>query len=140
MTIIESIKQFIEQCPYLSEYKRGIDFLGKDTESYSIDTVPCTPVIKRYIGGSAIKQYQFTFSTREEYGREVVQNLLNLEFYEHFAEWLDAQTKQRNLPQLDGSREARKIEALTVGYPFETDTDQAKYQIQCRLTYYEGEQ
>lgn len=140
MTIIESIRSFISKCPYLSEFSNGInvDYLDNEFTSYSIEEVPSNPVIKTYINGSSVRQYLFIFTSRESYGQDVMQNLENSGFYEHFADWLDEQSMLGNLPILSDNKEARKIEAITSGYAFATDIDKARYQIQCRLVYYKG--
>lgn len=137
MTIFESIRKFISTCPYLNEFAQGIgvDFLNEEATSYSIEEVPANPIIKRYIDGSSIRQLIFIFSSREAYGADAFINLDNIGFYEKFYSWIEAQNLNKNLPQIDGG-EALKIEALTNGYAFDTDIDKARYQIQCKLTYF----
>lgn len=140
MTIIESVRNFISECPHLSEFAEGInvDYLDSRSTSYSIEEVPSNPIIKKYIDGSSVRQYLFLFTSRESYGQDVIQNLENSGFYEHFALWLEKQSDIRKLPSLDGNREAITIEAITNGYAFATDIDKAQYQIQCKLVYYQG--
>lgn len=136
--IIDSIRTFIISCPYLQEGAMGVDFLGEDPISYSIQSVPVQPIIKKYVNGDCEKQYVFTLSSRESYGADVIQNMENSGFYERFAEWLDEQTLEGNLPELKGNKSSIKIEALTTGYAFQTSEDTAQYQIQCRLVYFKG--
>ena len=49
-TIVEGIRDFIKECPYLNEFHKGIsvDYLGEKTSSYSIEGIPTQPIIKRY--------------------------------------------------------------------------------------------
>nr|DAL84490.1 MAG TPA: Minor capsid protein from bacteriophage [Caudoviricetes sp.] len=141
-TIVEGIRDFIKGCPYLNEFHKGIsvDYLGEKTSSYSIEGIPTQPVIKRYIDGSAEKQYLFVFSSREAYGNDVFQNLENLGFYEHFSKWIEQQSILGNLPNIGEDREAKRIECLTTGYTGEVmdmQMDKCRYQIQCRLVYFE---
>lgn len=137
-TIIEAIQEYIKGCPLLDEYARavGVDYLGKNPTCYSIETTPCDPIIKRYVNGDSVRQYQFMFVSRDAYGQQTRQNLDNLGFYERFSDWMESQSKARVFPCLPAGMTPRKIEALTVGYPMETDPDSAKYMIQCKLTYY----
>lgn len=65
----------------------------------------------------------------------MLNNLDNLGFFELFKTWLEEQSKLKNLPKLDKYK-SLKIEALTNGYAFDTDVDNARYQIQCKLTYF----
>lgn len=141
MTVIESIRNFIKKCPYLEEFEGairiGVDYLDKETTTYSIEKVPCNPIIKKYVDGSCKKQELFIFSSRESYGQDVFNNLENINFYEKFAEWLEEQNCNKNLPKLTGKYEAEKLEVTSNGYAFATDIDKARYQIQLRLIYLE---
>lgn len=137
MTLMESVRNFIKQCPHIDIFSSalGVDYLAKNNKSYSIEEVPCTPSIKKYIDGSGIYQYIFIFSSREAYGADVLTNIDNLGFYELFSTWLEEQSELKNLPKLENG-DALKIEALTNGYALEIDIDNARYQIQCKLTYF----
>lgn len=141
MTVIESIRNFIKNCPYLEEFEGairiGVDFLDKETTTYSLEKVPTNPIIKKYIDGSCKKQELFIFSSRESYGPDVFNNLENINFYEKFAEWIEEMNIKGELPSLDNKREAEKIEVTSNGYAFQTDVDRARYQIQMRLIYIE---
>lgn len=138
MTLIAAVRQFMLKCPHLNEFSKGIniDYLSDDTTSYSIEETPCNPIVKRYIDGSSIRQFEFIFASRESYGQEVLQNIENSSFYEDFSDWIEEQDKIMNYPKLDNSIEVQKIECTSTGYAFQTEVDQARYQIQLRLKYY----
>lgn len=133
-TIITSIREFLETCPVIQE-RIKLENLGEDTPEYCVETVPCNPVVKEYVDGSAKKQYLFVFAGREVFGDDI-DNLTNSEFYESVAEWIEEQDNIGNLPQLGGKLEAQSLAVLTNGYVFANDETKARYQIQCRLTYY----
>ncbi len=138
MTIIESIREFIKTCPHLDEFHKGlgVDHLKEDGPAYMIESTPCEPIIKKYMDGSSVRQYEFIFASKEAYGSDIMQNIENIGFYEHFSNWLEDQTKARNLPVLDGMS-PQSIMAITSGYIFNTEEmDEAVYQIQCRLKYF----
>lgn len=138
-TIIEALYGYFAQCELIDGEKIHIDYLPEKAIRYSIDVVPCNPVIKRYIDGTAKKRYEFTFGSREYYSAEVAQNLANSGFYEAFAEWIEEQSANGNLPNLGTRRTAQKMEIASSGYAIDSDTDNARYQIQCRLIYVEKE-
>lgn len=142
MTILESIRNFIKKCPYLEEYngaiKLGIDYLGAEVTTYSIEEVPVEPIIKKYVDGSTLRRYAFIFCSREVYGEDVRQNINNSGFYEDFSKWLEKSSIEGNLLIMDKNKEARKIRAITTGYAYNTEINKAQYQIQCELIYYEG--
>jgi hypothetical protein len=139
MNILEAVRDFIKGCPYLPEYYDaiGVDYLNEAPEAYMIESTAVAPIVKRYVTGDCVKQLAFVFSSREHYGEDARQNLNSIGFYQDFAEWLEECTRAKNLPVLDEKREAMSIEATTTGYVFDTGPHEARYQIQCRLVYFE---
>ena len=137
MTMIESIRKYISTCPLLADGKLNVDFLPADAASYSVDVTPVTPIVKSYLDGSSIRQFAFVLATRTYYGPHIRQQIDNLGFFEDFSDWIDMQNKKRNYPDLGEEKKAQKIEVTTSGYIFAPETDTARYQIQCRLTYYQ---
>lgn len=135
---IASVREYMMTCPFLDEFARiNIDYLGAEPTQYTIDTIPTDPIVKRYTNGDSIRQLVFVFASREYYGAEVLENMANSDFYEKLADWLEQQSRQKNLPMMAEGKKARTIGALTSGYAFATDAHTAQYQIQCKLTYFQ---
>ncbi len=122
-------------CDLLDGDKLNVDFLPDESATYSVDVVPVTPILKRYLDGSSRRQFLFVLSTRAYYGALYRQQLDNLAFFEDFEEWLDAQNRRKNFPDLGDDRVGQKLEVTTSGYAFAPQTDSARYQIQCKLIY-----
>lgn len=135
--IIDSIRDFIKECPHIDDFHKGIniDYLNEDATSYSIISVPSDPILKKYINGDTERQLLFVFASREYYSNEIFQNLENIGFHEKFSEWMEHQSSIGVLPILDEGKVAKKLEAITTGYAFDAEMDKCQYQIQCRLTY-----
>lgn len=139
-SVIESVRAFINTCPYLDEWDAlvGVTYLPEDTKTYAVEaSITDKPVEKRYLDGSMVKRFNFTFVSREYFGADNVENMDVAEFYEHFSEWLEECDRNGILPELPEGKETRHIEALTNGYVFDQTETKAQYQIQCRLTYYQ---
>ena len=115
MSIIEAVRKYLQTCPLLKGGTLNVDFLPPEAATYSVDVVPVKPVLKAYMDGSSQRQFLFV----------------------EFAEWLDKQNRIRSFPDLGDGRNARKLEVTTSGYVFAPDTDTARYQIQCRLSYFQ---
>ncbi len=137
MTIIEAVRTFIATCPLVQDELLHIDFLPPEAAAYSVDVIPVAPVVKRYLDGSSVRQFLFVVATRTYYGSFVRQQIDNLAFFEDFADWIAAQDHAKNFPSLGTGRQARRLEVTTSGYVFAPDTETARYQIQCRLEYYQ---
>jgi hypothetical protein len=137
--IMESVRTFIKTCPFLLEFDGfinvNVDYLGEEITTYSIEEIPCEPILKKYIGGGALKQCQFIFASREPYGSDVMQNILNSSFYEDFQNWIEEQNNLGNLPILTDGSESQEIKVLSNGYAFQVSEDKGRYQIDLRLKY-----
>jgi hypothetical protein len=138
MTVIECIQKWLKTYSGLSGRRLDIDFLDKDTDAYSIDTIPCEEILKRYKDGGKIKQFQFAVASRCFYTQNIKQNLSNLQFFEDLTEWVENKARLRELPAMDNGRTAQKIVVTSTAYPFVVSEDgKARYQIQMRLEYYQ---
>ena len=136
MTIIESLRNWFKQYPGLKG-RLDVDFLGEDADTYSIDTIPCEEVLKRYKGGDTRKQYQFTISSRRAYEQNININTENLKFFEDLTAWIEEKIQRRELPEIDNNRTALKLVVTSNAYPFIVSEDgKARYQIQLRLEYF----
>lgn len=138
MTIIESVRQYLEGCPLLQGGRLNVDFLPPEAANYSVDVVPATPIIKQYLGGDSMRQFLFVFATRTYYGEHIRQQLDNLAFFEAFSEWIEDQNRKKSFPGLGLGRQPLKLEVTTSGYVFAVDTENARYQIQLKLTYFQN--
>ncbi len=136
MTVAESVRNWLKQYPGL-DGRLDVDFLDEDAETYSIDTIPCEEILKRYLDGSTVKQFRFAVSSRRYYEQNIKQNLSNLKFFEDLTEWVEKQTRARNLPKMDKGRTAQKMVVTSTAYPFDVSEDgKARYQLQMRFEYF----
>ena len=137
--IMESIRDFIETCPYLADFDHAVnaEYMAEDAKSHMIEAAPVEPIVKRYMDGSSVRRFAFYFAGREYYGPDVIENIQNSGFYEKFSEWLESCTLKGQLPQMDAGKTARKIRATTTAYVYNADETKALYQIQCELIYFQ---
>lgn len=133
--IIDSIKTYFESCPLIKKGRIQIDFLDKKTAWYTIDIMPCDPVVKRYATGGSLKQFCFVFAGREGYRSDL--NRQNAAFYEKLAAWITGENEKGNLPELGTGKTAQRMEVISSGYLYAENVNDARYQMQCRLTYTE---
>lgn len=79
-SILEGIVEHIATCPLLQDGVFRVDALGDQAVEYTIETGIFDPVIKRYINGDEVRQYQFNFGSREYYSMDRIQNIQNSAF------------------------------------------------------------
>ena len=138
MTIIDGVRAWLKTYEGLADGRLSVDFLPEEAKSYSVDTVPTTEIVKRYLDGSSIRQYLFCVSSREFYSDDIAQNVDNQAFYEGLSSWLESKSKRRQVPDIGTGRTVRTIEISSTAYPFIVDDHgTARYQLQLRLTYFQ---
>lgn len=140
MPVVEALRDFLKECPYLPEYFKyiNVEYLDAEEDSFGIESAVADPIVKEYIDGSSIRQFQFYFTSREMLTVDVLENVQNSQFYELFAEWLRECSKERTLPELGGSRKAIDLRAVTQGYVVSSENSKAQYLIQCTLKYFKS--
>lgn len=132
--LIEDIRNFIIKCPFLEDWRVNVDYVGEDM-AYSIDPLTCDPIVQRYVDGGAKKQFQFAFTSEEEYDQDARINIENSGFYQDFEEWLESKNAEGDLPDLGAGKIPIRFEILNSGYLYDVNQDVGRYRIECRLLY-----
>ncbi len=135
--IIEFLSEYFADCPPIAGGVLRADFLGSAENDFTLECVPCDPILKRYIGGSTLRQYLFIIGTRQAYGEDTLQNIANSGLCEEIFSWIEQKNSVRELPELPEGMTAQKVEAISTAYLLDESALDfaARYQIQCRLTY-----
>lgn len=138
MKIIEAVRKYINELDCMSTFDNAINinYLSGEIDSFSIEEVPTNPIVKKYIDGSSIRQFQFVFCSREPYGVEILQNIENSSFYEDFANEIEEKNDKDILPKLGNGLEPRSIEVVSTGYTVDVTETTALYQINLNFKYY----
>ena len=139
MTMIEGVKAFIAACPFLTEMAAiYTDYTDSEPDNYGIADYGEGEPVSVYMDGSAVCQHNFAlyFRTYTNSDRERIEAT---GFFEKFSDWLDEQTRKRNLPQLGKGKTAESIRAANAML-HQQDEDGATglYQAQFILIYEKG--
>lgn len=134
-SVIEYIRNQIMQCPLLEGDAVNVDYIG-EAMTYSIDALPCDPVLDKYVDGGEKKQFQFAFTSKEQYDEDSRVNIENSSFFEKFEEWLGRLGNWRNpLPDMDSGKIPIRFEVKNKGYLYDVEEVYARYRIECRFIY-----
>mgnify|MGYP001625757392 FL=1 len=132
--MISKIRQYFFDLGIIDENSNiNVDFLSNEPIEYVIEPIPIEPILRQYADGSSLRQFVFQFGSREYFGADVIQNMRNTEFYEDFSELIEDNNRKGVLPKING---IQSIECLNNGTINEDNTNNAKYVIQMRITYY----
>lgn len=136
MKIIEALRDYIGKMNCMSTYTSAINvnYLDGVVDSFSIEEIPTIPILKRYTGGKAKRQFQFVFSSREPYSNEILQNIENSSFYEDFANEIESKNNADDLPVVTGV-ESLSIEVTSSAYTVSTEENTLMYQINLNFKY-----
>lgn len=136
MSITAAIRNYLETYPGLSGGVMHVDWLPESARYYSIESVPCEPVLKQYMDGSSRRQFQFNLASSMYFGPDVDSQSENMEWFESFDSWIQTQNLFRRLPDLGDGRKCQSIEILSSAYPVAVDGNGlARYQLQMGITY-----
>ena len=135
--MMNNIKAFIGTCPVLSDVDVNINYLGENDASGAIENVSAEPIIKNYIDGATLRQFLFAIALRQDYGQDVAANSAAIAKLEQISDWIGEQDRMGILPALDGNRSSVSLEVVKTGWVEEKESNTAKYQLQCRLVYYQ---
>ena len=135
-SIIEGLTDYFLQCPLLKDGVFRVDALGSEPVEYALATGMTSPVVRTYVDGSSIRQYQFNFNSREAYSMDRIVAIQNESFYEDFCNWVEEQSMIGNLPEMPEGCEAQALTVLTPGFMLDATMENAFYQVQLQLQYF----
>ena len=136
---VDAIRNWFRECPDIQKGNRfGIDNLSSDPTEYAVFMSPSSLQSFVDITGEVclkpIQEWNFVFASREKHPSDVLQALANHGFYDSVINWIIAQNKEKNFPEIpEGS--VVSIMPSTTQYLFEAGTASGRYQISCKLKY-----
>ena len=123
--IIEYIRDVIKKYDPLKEERINVDYIGVEM-TYSIDPLPCDPVLEPYVDGGAKKQFQFAFMSKEQYDEDAAVNIDNSGFFNDFEDWLSKWGRwNMPLPDMEEKKCPIRFETLNKGYLYDIDSNLA---------------
>lgn len=131
--MIEKIRKYLIENGIVDEECRvNVDFLGENPTEFAIIPIAVNPILKKYIDGSSLRQYQFQLISCSYYGADVLQNMANSKFYEELYDKIETFNDEGVLPDIKG---IESIECLNNGAILDVTTNTARYSIQMKITY-----
>ena len=115
-------------------YQINANMLDNDINNYSLDKIPTSSTIKKWVTGVEIHRDVYSFRSRMAYSQYTINNLLNIGFFEKFESIIKSNNKKGILPEING---IQNIECLNCGTMNSADTNTAEFDIQLQITYRE---
>src|SRR5919109_1334645 len=109
MSLIASVREYLLTYDGLEDAAGFlVDVLNKNPTQYALVPLPGVKIIEEYIDGRSRRQYPFALQSMESVADDAARMATN-EFYEAFADWLEAQSEVGNLPTLDDGKTPESI-------------------------------
>ena len=117
-----------------NKYQINANMLSNDINNYSLDKIPTSSQIEKWVTGTEIHRDVFSFKSRNAYSQDVINNLSNIGFFENFESMIKSNNKKGVLPDIKG---IQSIECLNCGAMLTSDGTTAEFDIQIQITYRE---
>lgn len=115
-------------------YQINANMLDNDINNYSLDKIPTSSTVEKWVTGVEIHRDVYSFRSRMAYSQDTINNLLNIGFFEKFESIIKSNNEEGILPNING---IQSIECLNCGSMNSTDTNTAEFDIQLQITYRE---
>ena len=115
-------------------YQINANMLDNDINNYSLDKIPTSSTVEKWVNGVEIHRDVYSFRSRMAYSQNAINNLLNIGFFEKFESIIKSNNKKGILPEING---IQNIECLNCGTMNSSDTNTAEFDIQLQISYRE---
>lgn len=117
-----------------NKYQINANMLSNDINSYSLDKIPVTTEVEKWITGVEIHKDVYSFRSRKAYSQDTINNLSNIGFFEIFENIIESNNENKILPEIEG---IQSIKCLNPGTMVNAETNTAEFDIQIQITYKE---
>lgn len=115
-----------------NNFQINVNMLANDINNYSLDKIPTSSTVEKWINGIEVHRDVFSFKSRLAYSQDTINNLSNVGFFETFENIINSNNKKGVLPEIVG---IKSIECLNAGTMISSDTNTAEFDIQIQITY-----
>lgn len=113
-------------------YQINADMLPLDANNYSLDKIPISSTVEKWITGERIYRDTYAFRSRCSYSQDAMDNLANIGFFEVLEEIIECNNRAGILPDIEG---IESIECLNCGTMNNANTKTAEFEIQIQIKY-----
>jgi hypothetical protein len=117
-----------------TDYQINANMLANDINNYSLDKIPTSSTVEKWIIGTEIHRDVYSFRSRCAYSQDTINNLKNVGFFETFEKIIKSNNNKGILPDIEG---IQSIECLNCASMVSAETNTAEFDIQIQITYKE---
>ena len=117
-----------------NKYQINANMLSNEPNNYSLDKIPTSSTVEEWITGTRICRDVYSFRNRVGYSQDIIDNLINVGFFEIFEKLISSNNEKGILPDIEG---IQSIQCLNCGSMNNANTNTAEFDIQIQITYKE---
>ena len=117
-----------------NKYQINANMLSNGLNNYSLDKIPTSSTVEEWITGTRICRDVYSFRNRVGYSQDIIDNLINVGFFEIFEKLISSNNEKGILPDIEG---IQSIQCLNCGSMNNANTNTAEFDIQIQITYKE---
>ena len=113
-------------------YQINADMLSDKVGDYSIDKIPTSSAVQKWVMGIERHRDVYSFRSRKSYSQDTINNLKNIGFFEEFEKKIKSNNDKGVLPEIEN---IESIECLNCGTLISVDGTEATFDIQIQIIY-----
>ena len=117
-----------------NKYQINANMLSSEPNNYSLDKIPTSSTVEEWITGTRICRDVYSFRSRVGYSQDIINNLINVGFFEIFEDIISSNNEEGILPNIEG---IQSIQCLNCGSMTNANTNTAEFDIQLQIEYKE---
>ena len=125
--LLDIVKGIVDEEPDIN-----INMLYNDPNNYSLDKIPTSSTVEKWVTGTEIHKDLYSFRSRMDYSKDYETNLNNIDFFEKFENTIELKNKKKELPDIKG---IESIECMNCGSMVDTTSNTAEFDIQIQIKY-----
>jgi len=110
----------------------NVDYLSKEPNNYSLDRIPTSSIVERWITGTELHRDVYSLRSRMNYSADTMANISNIGFFELFENKIIKKNEAKELPDIEG---IQSIECLNCGSIRAANTNTCEFDIQIQIEY-----
>ena len=137
--MIESMLEFLSDCPAFEGKKINVNYLDGASTSYSLEDVPCEPVLRRYADGGKLCVKKFVLAMREESSLSNKRNLEVSKECQRIEKWIECRVREGNLPDAGEGIIPLSLEITKSFGAVQTASSDMRFETHLKFVFYAGE-
>lgn len=128
----EYLFEIIDKLLNDKKHQINANMLSNDINNYSLDKIPTDSTVEQWIIGIEIQKDIYSFRSRMNYSQNVMDNLINVGFFEVFENIIFFNNKKGIMPKIEG---IQSIKCLNCGSMSDATTNTCEFDIQLQIEY-----